>query len=37
MLITIVKKAKENAGKTKIINVVNEQSLREISNKKSLK
>jgi hypothetical protein len=36
-LITIVKKAKENAGKTKIINVVNEQSLREISNKKSLK
>lgn len=37
MLITIVKKAKENAWKTKIINVVDEQTLKEISNKKSLK
>lgn len=37
MLITIVKKAKENAWKTKIINVVDEQTLKEISNRKSLK
>lgn len=37
MLVTIVKKAKENAWKTKIINVVDEQTLKEISNRKSLK
>jgi hypothetical protein len=37
MLITIIKKAKENAWKTKIINVVDEQTLKEISNRKSLK
>lgn len=37
MLITIVKKAKENSWKTKIINVVDEQTLKEISNRKSLK
>jgi len=37
MLMTIIKKAKENAWKTKIINVVDEQTLKDISNKKSLK
>ncbi len=37
MLVTIIKKAKENAWKTKIINVVDEKTLKEISNKKSLK
>lgn len=37
MLVTIIKKAKENAGKTKIINVVDEKTLKEISNRKSLK
>jgi hypothetical protein len=36
-LITIIKKAKESAGKTKIINVVDEKALKEISNRKSLK
>lgn len=37
LLITIIKKAKESAGKTKIINVVDEKALKEISNRKSLK
>jgi hypothetical protein len=37
MLIAIIKKTKENSGKTKIINVVDEQTLKEISNRKSLK
>ena len=37
MLVSIIKKAKENAGKTKIINVVDEKTLKEISNRKSLK
>lgn len=37
MLLTIIKKAKENSGKTKIINVVDEKTLKEISNRKSLK
>ncbi len=36
-LISIIKHAKEHSGKTKIINVVDEESLKDISNKKSLK
>lgn len=37
MLITVIKKAKQTTGKTKIINVVDDHKLKEISNKKSLK
>ncbi len=37
VLLTILKKAKENTGKTKIINVIDEKKLKEISNRKSLK
>ncbi len=37
MLLAIIKKAKENSWKTKIINVVDEKILKDINNKKSFK
>lgn len=36
-LVSILKHAKENAGKTKIVNVVDEDAMKEIQNKKSFK
>jgi hypothetical protein len=37
MLLSIIKKAKENSWKTKIINVVDEKTLKDINNRKSFK
>lgn len=36
-LISVLKHAKENAGKTKIVNVVDEDAMKEIQHKKSFK
>lgn len=36
-LVSVIKHAKEHSGKTKIINVVDEGALKDISNRKSLK
>jgi len=36
-LISVIKHAKEHAGKTKIVNVVDEDAMKEIQHKKSFK
>jgi hypothetical protein len=36
-LISVLKHAKENANKTKIVNVVDEDAMKEIHHKKSFK
>jgi hypothetical protein len=36
-LVSVLKHAKENAGKTKIVNVVDEDAIKEIQHKKSFK
>jgi phosphate/sulfate permease len=36
-LLSVIKHAKENGNKTKIVNVVDEEAIREIHNKQSLK
>jgi len=36
-LVSVIKHAKENAGKTKIVNVVDEDAMKEIQHKKSFK
>lgn len=36
-LISVIKHAKENANKTKIVNVVDEDAMKEIQHKKSFK
>ena len=37
MMMTVVKQAKHQAGKTKIINVVDQETLKDITNKKAIK
>jgi hypothetical protein len=36
-LVSVIKHAKENANKTKIVNVVDEDAMKEIQHKKSFK
>ena len=36
-MVSVIKHAKENANKTKIVNVVDEDAMKEIQHKKSFK
>jgi hypothetical protein len=36
-LVSVIKSAKEHSNKTKVINMVDDDALREVTNKKSLK